>query len=85
MTETNPDDETAPDTRSFDLATRRIDAMLGKIPKGTCPCCIARALLWRGAALLEEDSGTAEAVGTIEEIAADIRERIEIPPDGTMH
>jgi hypothetical protein len=63
-------------TESLDYASRRIKQLVQDIIKDedVCPCCIARALLFNGACLLENMAGSIEVAESFEAMVATMRE-----------
>ena len=72
--------------KEFALINREIDRLLDRLQaKGACPCCAARALMHRGASLME-DVVDADAVAAA---CADIVDQLDgddaMPVGSTQH
>jgi hypothetical protein len=64
------------ETKTFFHADRRIRQLLDTLKsKGSCGCCVARAMTFNAVSLSEDVLGSADAAGMLEEIAAAMRER----------
>jgi hypothetical protein len=60
---------------SFRIADQKINNLVQRLnDKNLCGCCVARALMYRGADLAELMMGRAEAIKTLEYIISLIRE-----------
>jgi hypothetical protein len=70
------------ETESFRRADRRIVALKDRLSaRGLCDCCVDRALLFHGAALLEESIGSDEAAALCQQIASALRKNRRSAPD----
>jgi hypothetical protein len=70
------------ETDFFHYADRRIGQLLDKLrAKGVCGCCTGRALLYHGISLIEETTGSAEAIEMCEGFIRVLRENNRPAPD----
>ena len=73
------------ETTSFKFADRKLEDLLERLRRqNVCGCCAARALVFRGAVLLEETAGTAEAIEILEDVLASLRTGPTVPPSSSM-
>jgi len=79
------DNMTKPDeTSGFKIAYQEIESLLKRLDdKRVCPCCIARALSYHAASMVEDTLGGREAAEIFEDFARIMREN-DIPPPEPM-
>ena len=74
------------DKDAYKQINREIDRLIDKLEaKGTCPCCVALSMMYRGAFLYAEAVSRDEAVDLCEEIADTLLEADSMPDGTTAH
>jgi hypothetical protein len=73
------------ETTSFKFADRKLEDLIERLRRqNVCGCCTARALIVRGAELMEDTAGTEETIETLEELLGALRTGPAVPPSPSM-
>jgi hypothetical protein len=68
------------ETISFKIADEKIEYLLRRLKdKNVCPCCVARALTFHAASLVEGTLGSAKAIEVFEAVISKLHEH-DVPP-----